>query len=525
MKRPDTDYCDHVLYHLATSMSSGEIRRHEIEAHREVIEDLLLLDFEEVREDLVGMYPSRPGGITPRDPVVMLRSVFLAVRLGKGRFNAWGRRLRGSAVLRIMLGLAPEAKAPSIGAHYAFCRRVLHSCADAPQRSGELARGHRGVFERADLCNGRAGKPKAPPQEGAVEQMRRRLLAADTEGAFPRTLDGVLIDWLVRIGLRCLSNHGVLDQDSVTALDLAIDGTVHKSQGRPGGRSLGGGDTTDGADVRVSSDPDATFRYSNGSRSLEFGHLGLAATIRIGVLDVPVLSALAAPGQGETPAMMQALAHLHESLGRHAPNFRIRSLIGDAGFDAAGFYRFAHTLKADPIVALNPSNVSVDPIWPRAHDGTTPLCAGGLEMKRHQRQGDSIVWRCPARCLQRQPDGTKAWTFNAAVCPFAESCTDAPLGPFLSLAVADNPRQNLPVPRHSPTFRTRMASRTSVERFFAHQHHAIPDRTWRRRHLWQIGCAMHALARQAAAVRATQRERLDQFWAHVLPDDGLRRAA
>lgn len=519
MKRPDTDYCDHVLHHLATSMSSGEIRRHEIETHREVIEDLLLLDFEEVREDLVEMYPSRPGGITPWDPVVMLRSLFLAVRLEKGRFNAWGREVARSPLLRILLGLEPEERAPSIGAHYAFCRRILRSCADASQRTGELARGHKGVFERADLGERRSGKRKGSSQEGAVEQMRQRLLAAGNNGGLPRTLDAVLIDWLVRVGLRCLLNHGVLDADSRTALDVAIDGTVNKSHARPGGRRVCG------SDVRMSSDPDATFRYSNGSRSLEYGHLGLAGTVRIGVLDVPVMVAFAASAQGETPALMQALAHLKESLGRHAPTLRIRSLIGDAGFDSTGFYRFAHTMKADPIIALNPSNVSVDPIWPRANDGTTPLCAAGLEMKRHQRQGDSIVWRCPARCLQRQPDGTKAWTFNSAVCPFAESCTDAPLGPFLSLAVADNPRQNLPVPRHSPTFRTRMASRTSVERFFAHQHHAIPDRTWRRRHLWQIGCAMHALARQAAAVRATQRERLDQFWAHVLPDEELRYAA
>ncbi|TVR00939.1 MAG: hypothetical protein EA398_10920, partial [Deltaproteobacteria bacterium] len=177
-----------------------------------------------------------------------------------------------------------------------------------------------GVFGRADLDVRRSGKPKAPSPEGAVEQMRQRLLAVRRKGgALPRTLDGVLIDWLVRIGLRCLSTHGVLDQDSRTALDLAIDGTVHKSHAHPGGRRIGGPDSTDEAEVRVSSDPDATFRYSNGSRSLEYGHLGLAATVRVGTLDVPVMVAFASPGQGETPAMMQALAHLEESLGRHAP--------------------------------------------------------------------------------------------------------------------------------------------------------------------------------------------------------------
>lgn len=526
MKHPDTTYSDHVLCELATAVSRGAICRDEVMKQKDVIEDLLLLDFEEAREDLAATYPIRPGGKKHIDPVVMLRSVFLSVRLAQGRFNKWGPMVAASPLLRILLGLQPDERAPAIGTHYAFCRRILRSCADAPQRSGELLRGHGGVFERPDL--GRKTKDrkrKAAAQDGAVEQMRRRLLGAAEGDSLPRTLDALLIDWLVRIGLRCLMNHGVLDPSTRGALDMSVDGTVNRSHGRAGG-SCAEPEPEDGtAGGRLSSDPDATFRFSNGSRTLEYGHLGLAGTVRIGMLDVPVMVAFAPPAMGETPAAMQAIAHLKESLGRHAPNLRIRSLIGDAGFDATGFYLFAAALKADPIIALNPKNATVDPELPRAPDGTTPLCSEGLEMKRHQREADSITWRCPARCLRRKPDGTSGWTFDAAKCPSGVSCTEAPLGPFLKLHIADNPRQNLPLPRGSKEFRDRMATRTAVERHFAHQHHALPDRTYRRRHLWQIGCAMHALARQAAAVRKTQRGWLDAFWDHVLPDEPARQAA
>jgi hypothetical protein len=251
-------------------------------------------------------------------------------------------------------------------------------------------------------------------------------------------------------------------------------------------------------------------------RSLEFGHLGLAAVVRVGTLDVPLLAAFAKPAQGETPAMMEAVTHLHRCLRRHLPQLRIRSVVADAGFDAAGFYRWAAHYRFDAIVAPHPSHVASDPLLPRDEDGTTPLCAGNLPMKRHERQGNTITWRCPAQCLRRDEDGKKRWTFVPTICPFGASCTASPNGPFLSLAIEDNPRLNLPVPRNSDEFRRRMRGRTAAERHFSHQHEHLPDRTYRRLHLWQIGCAMHTLWRQMAAVRTVQADMFRRFWDTLL---------
>ncbi len=41
--------------------------------------------------------------------------------------------------------------------------------------------------------------------------------------------------------------------------------------------------------------------------SVEFGHLGIAATTRVGNADVPLFSAFARPHHGETPESMRAI--------------------------------------------------------------------------------------------------------------------------------------------------------------------------------------------------------------------------
>jgi len=246
--------------------------------------------------------------------------------------------------------------------------------------------------------------------------------------------------------------------------------------------------------------------------------------MRSGRTDIPLFVGFARASQGEAPAMMEAMAHFLASLDRHLPELRVKGVVADAAYDAAGFYRWVGQLRIDPIVARHSSYATIDAVRPRASDGTTPLCEGGIAMKRHTRQDDSLTWRCPAMCLRRGPDGTKKWTFDASVCPLGRTCTGSPRGPFLTMALSDNPRLNLPVSRESEEYAARMRERTAVERHFSHLHHSLRDRTYRRRHLWQIGCMMHALARQMDLVRERRRAELDALWERLFPP-GPRQAA
>ena len=576
------DYSTHLATSLPALLRDGGVSLSQLRQHRGAAELLLTLDLERLRTDLVAALPRRPGGRKPFDQVVLARSLLLCVIVGGGRLNAWGRRLAAEPLLRVLIGLGATAKAPAIGTHYAFMRRVLR--ASTPDAADpELAAGHGGLFERS-----LADEPRdaADNIDGACERMRKLIDA----GGLPGSLDARLIGWVVDVGVRCLVDADLL----VRRLDLAVDGTVHGTHacrfGVPSHRRVDAADTarptpepaeaaptataaertapdraaaperaahrTKGAVAksaqrkrdrdrrrgtsapvstapaspgttarasarpRVFSDPTASFRYSNGSGSVEFGHLGIAATTRVGNADVPLFSAFARPHHGETPESMRAIEQFVVAMGKHFPEHKVRSVIGDAGFDAAAFYTYVRSRGADPIVAIGANPLPVAD-GDYASDGR-PTCAGGAAMQLHSRASHGLRYQCPAQRMTRAKDGpgSKAgYVFDATRCPLGAPCAEAERGgasgPFRVVPAEQHPRLHLPVPRGSDEFITRMKTRTAVERYFAHQHHKLKDRSYRRRHIWQFMCAMHVLWRQAAVVRAARPDAFAAFWADI----------
>ncbi len=126
------------------------------------------------------------------------------------------------------------------------------------------------------------------------------------------------MDWLVRVGMVALVEGGVLP----SGLSVAVDGTVRSSHARGRGHGLAGeepeteeGEAADNrtewsghpteskARYRRFSDPPAYFRWSKGSKSLEFWYLGLGLVVRT--------------RDGEDLPLSSAFANVHE--GEHRP--------------------------------------------------------------------------------------------------------------------------------------------------------------------------------------------------------------
>lgn len=121
-------------------------------------------------------------------------------------------------------------------------------------------------------------------------------------------------------------------------------------------------------------------------------------------------------------------------------------------------------------------------------------------------------------------NGKVVTQFVPSACPLnrTEPCTlpdsdPAPAGPWLRVPMDNDPRHNQPIPRQSTEFTRLLAQRTSTERHFAHQHQLLPDRTYRRKHLWQIGTALHTLMRMGAAIVAKHKARFDALWNELFP--------
>ena len=530
MNCPDTPYRTHLSRWLPALRAESRRMERQIERMRGTIDPLLLLDLERVREDLVRTLPERKGGKKPWDRVVLFRSFLLAVWLGEGRINGWVETLQDQPLLRVLIGISPDQAPPSVGAHYRLARAIVRTHDASGVHTTELSTGNRGLFERALT---RPASDDEHGNEGACETMRRALDRLDPD-RLPPTLDGLLIDWIVRVALRCAVDADALPEG---ALHVAIDGTVHKSHASPRRRPRGPereaaqartrdeGDTDAGStdkterDLRLLADSNATWRYSNGSRGLEFGHLGLTATTRVGRADIPLLSAFARPHEGEAPAALRAVEYFRHSLRRHLPKLRIASLTGDAAYDAVAAYRFATDRHIAPIFPLHPRRATADPTTPRAPDGCTPLCPGDLPMKRHcvTRHG-STTWICPAMRAFRDPQTrTLQREFDPQRCPLGQPCERHAHTPYLTLAHSDHPRINLPIPRGATAFTDRLKDRTAAERVFNLIHKYLPDHVYRRLHLWQLGSAcvvFHLIARAAAKRRPPW---LEDFWNQLQP--------
>ena len=156
--------------------------------------------------------------------------------------------------------------------------------------------------------------------------------------------------------------------------------------------------------------------------------------------------------------------------------------------------------------------------------GTTPLCPAGAPMLRHSMQHGAITYHCPAKRNTRIPGGGSQYEFKPAMCPLGEACEPGTMTPLVRIRPDDNPRMNLQIPRSSAEYRQRFDERTAVERLFGHQHDRVRDRTYRRRHLWQLAMAMHTLGRHAAILRTVNRDALDRDWEALMAIARVERA-
>ena len=522
MKRPNEKYRNHLLAHLPGFLDDNPALRAELRAMHEVVESVLLLDLERVRPDLEASLPERTGGEKPRDRVVLLRSLLLAVRLEEGRINRWVDALKTKPLLRILIGIDPDEAPPSVGAHYRFCKALLKMADPAGRRKAEYSSGNGGRFAR-NIGAEQKQHEKMRSSKGACEQMRQRLLG---DADLPPTFDDLLIDWIVQVGLTCMIDAEMLPSDK---LELSVDGTVHKTHANEHGQPVeeprpeDAAEQTKGRDrsddesggVRIYSDPDATNRYSNATESIEFGHLGLGGSIRIDDdTDLPLVSAVADPHCGEAPEMMRVVDAFRRSLEEHHPNLRIRAYIADSLHDAKAVYRWCAAHDIAPIIPLQTDEAPVDAACPRADDGCTPLCPGSIPMKRHAAPDGKVVYRCPAlRGLRNSEVGRHEWNFDPEWCPRGqERCTMVDDSSYLTLDRDDHPRINLPFARGSDTYEEMQRDRTAIERIYSRLHDTIPHGTYRRRYLWQLGGALFVLERMARIARRGYRDELDDFW-------------
>jgi hypothetical protein len=470
-----------------------------LERHADALAVLYELDLEPAREVLATCYAANPRGGRPKDPIVLLRSLLVALLVGQPSLNKWVPDLRACRVLRVLAGLPEEDRGPGVGTYYDF----LHRLHDGPIRS--CGCGHQVAPSEQERRRAEAPQPPRPArqaeQKRGEESVTARLVAelrAARDLPSPVDLLGRLTAILLQVAVAESARRDLLgDPDQVIATG---DGSALVTGAAENGRKTcdhGRGQRCDCP--RVWTDPDARIGYDSYREHFFFGHHFYEWSVPTAGHDLPIAIRLDPGNTSDFTAGPRSFEHLQKALRAHSLPITIRNVVADAGHDGLEIHRFFREHGADPAIPLKTSAPGTHPerpgLWlsPRG----VPLCEAGIEMTPWGSAGaDRRVFVCPvkagkvARC-PLSPDTDPGWLCRP----------DGDLAPTVSVSVSSNPRLCPSIPRSTARYAALMKLRSGCERSNAvkKERFRLEDARHRRASFWLIRLHLIALLQHARA--------------------------
>lgn len=456
--------------------------------HAAAVLVLWYLDLEPARPILQRCYAPSPRGGQPRDPVVMLRCLLLAILVGQPSLNKWAADLKGSRVLRILAGLGDDPP-PGVGTFYDFLHR-LHdgparkSCehvvapSEAERRRARTPRNPKRRPKKAakgkqkhargprNARRGRRpddGTPQAEPDtRAATDRLVAQLEQADRLDN-PRDLLTRLGEILVEVALVESAQKGLLGD--LGAIVAGGDGSPLRTGANRHGKRVCDHGRFDRCDcAKRYTDPDAEWGWDSHRNVWFFGHHFYEVSCSTGGHDLP-LALWLDPGDGsDYTASVRALDRLRKTLRTReiTDGWRLSHFIADSGHDAEAIHRYLVGLGIKPVIPLKTAARATHPTRAdvQLSERGVPLCQAGVEMAHWGTAGKGRTsFLCPVKANK------------LATCPLAPSeqpdwhCRpDLKWGPTTVVAVDDNPRLFPAIPRHTATYERLYNLRSGTER-------------------------------------------------------------
>jgi len=525
MKTSNAAYRCHLITHLpALAQQPGA--RNRLRFLMDRVLALVLVDLEPARPLLQVLYCDRKGGRAPRDPVAMLRSLLLMVLCGSTSINRWAARLKGEPELCILSGFCPQDRPPGVGTFYDFLHRLLDGVyqrrCDHHGRASQRVQGRR--FVRHLRQEKEAQKEKTQAQlaqshQGKVGLLVDKALGAREQG-LPQDLEQRLQEILMRCAVCPSAAAGLLGE--LGRLVVASDGTAIESHANGDGHagcSCRKEGLSECSCPRLYADPEATWGYDSHRERYYFGYRLHVTSTRAKGDDLPLHVCVAGAHTPDVVMGVESLSRLVKRLGQEDLGARIFAALYDAGYDAGPFYRYHQELSIAPLIPLaqEPKTPACMQGLPRDEQGT-PLCPGGLPMRLHQRDlhKQELVYNCPVKRPGREA-GKLVMRTREQECPREALCEpDSVMGPLLHIRLREDPRLNLPIPRHSALFTEMFKDRTATERYNStlKSKGRMARGAYRRQHYVLTVAVLHAIEAHANAwvgrVFAQERPRTDE---------------
>lgn len=499
----------------------AQLQRYQLEALV-----LWTLDLEPARRVLQACYAPSPRGGEPRDPVVMLRCLLLAVLVGQTSINKWVPDLKASRVLRILAGLDPDGRPPGVGTFYDFFHRLhdgpVRGCCEHAERPSVAQRRRAKTPRKVKRRPKRKGSRKANRASKTRRGKRRdsgeaakakvaveleaktvtaRLVAQIEQAddmANPNDLLTRLAEILVDVAVVESARQGLFgDLSQITA---GGDGSPLRTGANRHGKRVCEHGFLERCDCpKVYTDPDAEWGWDNHRDEWFFGHHFYEISCSTSGHDLPLALRLD-PGNGsDFTASLRTMEHLRKLLRSKGLQWGWSHFIADAGHDAEPIHRYLVDRDVKPVIPLKKDARATHPTRPdvRLSKRGVPTCDAGLEMTHWGSAGKGRTsFMCPLKAgkvhrCPLAPEGQPDWHCRP----------DLKWGPTRVIAVNDNPRLFPAIPRHTATYGTLYKLRSGTERSNAVKKETfkLEGAKHRRASFWLIRLHLIAILQHARA--------------------------
>jgi hypothetical protein len=214
--------------------------------------------------------------------------------------------------------------------------------------------------------------------------------------------------------------------------------------------------------------PDAKLSYINGhycysiKTAFVTNALGIIRHIDFYQDDSCDISKSSSPSEAKDEYDAKSLIPVLKNFFSLHPDFHYQYFLGDAGFDAVDNYKYLYKdLNTIPIIPFRRAPA----LKPGFNEAGIPTCPydPSLTMKfdgitREKNRPDRLKWLCP-KVKKIKVDGKTKYTLSCD-----NPCTDSPCGKIYQVAVDNDYRVNIPVPRDSDDWIKLYKLRTIIER-------------------------------------------------------------
>lgn len=339
------------------------------------------LDFDLFFSLISGLYSNK--GAPAKNQAQILLSLFFFFNSAETSLSKWVNNLESDPALKILIGLSPTDKPPSLGSYYNFVRRL----------SGKL---NESKQEHIDEKGRNNKKPKKPKGNNKAEDGSSHSSQDLAEGILKNqdysSEDLKLMRALFNeLAIKPSAKAGLIDLEETA---LSGDGTCLPVHSNPSGNKRKGLEEN----LRFYTTPQADWGWDSSKKMHYFGfNLYLLSYYNPQLKkDLPIDFNTFAASTHDSIAFLRLLSGFFETM----PELAVHKIILDSAHDNQATYELCQALDIEPFIDLSGRRKLPEPRKGKKFDKLgTPVCEANepMKFKGYSAKRKDTKWVCPKK--------------------------------------------------------------------------------------------------------------------------------